>query len=64
MVGVEKRWVQAPGGREGETFRERKRVMVSCAECGVTVAQSYLKQHVMILHGLCVPHTRGVDEKG
>ena len=64
MVGVEKRWVQAPGGREGETFRERKRVMVSCAECGVTVEASSLKQHMEIQHVDSVPHTSEVDVWG
>ena len=39
-------------------------MQVSCTECGVTVATSYLKQHVTRLHGICVPQTRGVDEGG
>ena len=26
--------------------------------------QSYLKQYMSIHHVICVPHTRGVDEKG
>ena len=45
-------------------YRYRKRLQVSCAECGVAVAQSYLKQHMGSLHGICVPKARGVDEKG
>ena len=49
---------------EGATFRERKRFRVSCTECGVRVKQSYLKQHMESLHGICAPQTRGVDEKG
>ena len=49
---------------EKATFRERKRFWVSCTECRVTVKQSYLKQNMEILHGICAPQTRGVDEKG
>ena len=49
---------------EGATFRERKRFRVSCTECGVTVKQSYFKHHIESLHGICVPQTRGADEKG
>ena len=49
---------------EGATLRERKRFRVSCTECGVTEKQSYLKQDMEILHGICVPQTRGIDEKG
>ena len=54
--------IQSTG--EGATYRERKRLRVSCADCGVTVARSYLKQHMMSLHGICAPQTRGVDDKG
>ena len=50
--------------REGATYRERKRLLVNCAEFGVMVPQSYIKQRMASLHGLCVPQTRGVDEKG
>ena len=49
---------------EGEKYRDRNMLQVSYAECGVTVAQSYLKQHMVSLHGLCAPQTRGVNEKG
>ena len=49
---------------EGAMFRERKRLRVSCAKCGVMVAQSSLKQHMSSQHGICVFQTRGVDEKG
>ena len=49
---------------EGATFRERKRFRVSCTECGVKAKQSYLKQHMESLHGICVPQMRGVDKKG
>ena len=49
---------------EGATYREQKRFRVSCAECSVTVEKSYLNQHMASLHGLCIPQTRGVDEKG
>ena len=37
---------------------------VSCAKCGVTVAQLSLKQDMSSQHGICVPQTRGVNEKG
>ena len=37
-----KRWAMG----EGATFRERKKTRVSCNECGVTVAASYLKTHM------------------
>ena len=49
---------------EGAIFRERKRFRVSCTECGVTAKQSYLKQYTDSLDGICVPQTRGVNEKG
>ena len=49
---------------EGATYRDRKRLWVSCAEGIVMVAQSYIKEHMAILHGICGPHIRGVDEKG
>ena len=32
--------------REGAKFRERKRVRVSCSECGVTVASWSSKRHM------------------
>ena len=40
---------------EGATFRERKKTRVSCTVCGVTVTASYLKAHMVISHGICVP---------
>ena len=46
---------------EGETFRERKRSRVSCAEYGVTVAALYLKGNTERKHGRSVPQTREVD---
>ena len=49
---------------KGEMFRKRKRLRISCTECGVTVAQYYLKQHMARQHGRCVPQARGVDKKG
>ena len=49
---------------EGSTFWDRKRLRLSCANCEVTVAQSALKQHMPIQHGICLPHTRWVHEKG
>ena len=52
---------QASG--EGLTFWERKRLRVSYTECGMAVAQSYLKKHMASLHGIYVPQTRGVNEK-
>ena len=48
----------------GTRHREQKRLRVSCTEYGMMVAQSYLKQHMESLHGLCAPQMRGVDEKG
>ena len=38
---------------------ERKKRRVSCTECGVTVAESYLNMHMAQIHGICVPQTRG-----
>ena len=52
---------QATG--EGATFQERKRLQVSFTKCRVTIAQPSLKQHMTNQHGICVPQTRGVDEK-
>ena len=37
---------------------------MSCIVCGVTVAASYVKTHMSRSHGICVHHTRGVDEVG
>ena len=37
---------------------------VSFSDCGVMVAQAYLKQHMESLHVICVPQTRRFDEKG
>ena len=53
---------QATG--EGATFRERKKTWVSCTKCIVTVVASYLKTHMMQIHVICIPQTRGVDEVG
>ena len=55
-----KRWATGEGGN----FRERKKTQVSCTECGVNVAASYLKTRMEQIHGTCVPQTRGVDEVG
>ena len=49
---------------EGSTFRDRKKAMVRCATCGVTVAVSHLKDHMARSHGICVPQTGRVDEVG
>ena len=46
---------------EGEMFRERKRMQVSCTKCDVAMVFVYLKHHMVGLHGSCVPHMRGVD---
>ena len=43
---------------------ERKKRRVSCTECGVTVAESYLNMHMAQIHGICVPHKRGVNKLG
>ena len=32
---------------EGAAFREMKRIQASCTECGVTVAASHLKAHMV-----------------
>ena len=32
--------------------------------CGVTVVASYLKAHTAMIHGIYVPHKRGVNEVG
>ena len=50
--------------REGDTFRERKRLRVSFSKCRVMIAQYYLNQHMLSQNGICVPHTRVVSEKG
>ena len=39
---------------EGDNFREMKRTQVSCTECDVTVAASYIKKHMARMHGICV----------
>ena len=49
---------------EGETFRERNKTSVIYTTCGVTVATSYLKSHMARSHGICIPHTRGVNGVG
>ena len=40
---------------EGAKFQDRKKFWVSCTKCGVTVAQYYLKQYMVILYGICFP---------
>ena len=37
---------------------------MSCTECRVTVAASYLKTHMAQIHGICVSETRGSDKVG
>ena len=59
---IEKYYKQRATGEEA-TFRERKRMQVSCTECGMNVAASSLKHHMERLHGICVPQMRGVDER-
>ena len=49
---------------EAATFRERKRMSISCAECGVTEGISYLKRHMERQHGGSVPQTTEVDMWG
>ena len=49
---------------EGKSFGEMKKKRVICTEYGATVATSYLKAHMERIHGICVPHTRGVDKVG
>ena len=44
---------QATG--EEETFRERKKLRVSYTVCGVTMAASYVKTHMVRSHGICIP---------
>ena len=39
-------------------------MQVSCTECSVTVAASYLKTHREQINGIFVLHTRGVNEVG
>ena len=51
---------QATG--RGGTFRERKKTKVSWAKCGVAVSSSYPKDHMSMIHGICVPRMRGVSE--
>ena len=49
---------------EGYMFQYQNRLWVSWAECGVMVAQNSLKHHMSSQHRICIPQTRGVDEKG
>ena len=44
---------------EGEVFRERNRMQVSCTKCGMPLESSYLKHHMEHLHGICVTYTIG-----
>ena len=54
--------IWATGDRE--TFREQKNTRVSSATCGMTLADSYIKIHMVRSHGICVPQTRGFDGVG
>ena len=49
---------------EGANFRERNRIRVSCTKYSVTVAASYLKAHMEIIHGIYVSQTRGFNKVG
>ena len=37
---------------------------VSCNNCGMMVVASYLKEHMMRIHSICILQTRGVDKVG
>ena len=50
--------------REGTTFRERKRTRVSCEECGETMADSSLQNHMDRAHGKVLTKARGMDVSG
>ena len=50
--------------QERKTFSKRKKMWVSCTECGVIVAALYLMAHMEKIHGICAPQTRGVDKVG
>ena len=39
-------------------------MQVSYTKCVVTMASSYLKQHMASLHGICVPQTIVFKEEG
>ena len=49
---------------EGATFWDKKRLRLGCTKYRVVVAKSSLKQNMTSQHGICVPQTRVVDEKG
>ena len=49
---------------EGATFWERNRTRVSCAECGGKMAESSLRYHMKISHGIVLTQTIGVDFGG
>ena len=49
---------------ERETFRERNKTQLSCTECVVMVAASYLKINMEQIHAICVTHMRVFDEVG
>ena len=49
---------QATG--EGPTFRERKKISISCEECGETIAASSLQHHMERVHGKLLPQLRVV----
>ena len=42
-------------------FRDKNRTRVSCIDCGVVVAASYMKQHMDRQHGGSVPQKRVFD---
>ena len=62
------KWIEAAYTRkatgEGETFRERNQVRVSCTVCGVAVESSYLKGHMVRQHGRRPTQTREVEIGG
>ena len=37
---------------------------MSCTKYVMTVVASYLKTHIALIHGICVPQTRGVYDVG
>ena len=49
---------------EGETFREKKGIRISCSECGLTVAASSQKHHTARQNRVSAPQTIWFDEGG
>ena len=37
---------------------------MSCTKCSVMVEASYLKAHMVLIHGICVPKMKWVGEVG